>query len=122
MREAVMQAEADAGWIAHAARVRTMQAEATIHQFAYAPFDFYAKPNWRAILKLVALKHKSRVGLILSRDRTRVTIAARHEAVRLMASHCGMEAPAIARHMARDRTTVLYVLGRLKKKGPRHAH
>jgi hypothetical protein len=54
----------------------------------YAPFNFLASPAAMAIIKLVALKHRIGVSDIRGPSRTRHIVAARHEAVWLVHTHC----------------------------------
>lgn len=76
-----------------------------------APFDFLAPPSWRAIAKLVALKHGVRITDISGRDRHKAYVGARYEALRLVHSHCApLTIAEIGRRFNRDRSTVYYAL------------
>lgn len=79
--------------------------------YAYAPFDFLAPPNWRAIAKLVALKHGLRATDLSGRNRHKAYIGARYEAIRLVYSHCRpLTITDLGRRFNRDRSTIYYAL------------
>lgn len=81
----------------------------------YAPFNFYSKPGYEMIIRIVALKHGLKYHDILGRDRTKPFSDARREAVRLVYTHCGQRSMhQMGRLFHRDHTSILNLLGRLK--------
>ncbi len=75
----------------------------------WAPFNFLQSPGPRALVKLVALRHRISVDEILGTRRQVAICAARHEAVFLVYTHCQhMSLPEIGRIFSRDHTTILH--------------
>lgn len=82
-----------------------------------APFNFFAPPSSKTIIRLVGLKHGVSVEDIIGPRRSRNIVAARHEAIRLVKSHMPHLAyPAIGRIFNRDHTSILFALGMIRKK------
>jgi chromosomal replication initiation ATPase DnaA len=75
-----------------------------------APFNFYQFPGWLSIVRLVALKYGVTVDEILGPRRSHPISAARHEAVRLVCSHCEHTPSHVAWLFDLDHTSVRYVL------------
>jgi hypothetical protein len=83
-----------------------------------APINFYAPPNAKFILRLVALRHGINVEAISGRSRFRSIVAARHEAIGLVYTHCRrLSLPEIGRLFNRDHTTILHAIEKLRKSG-----
>lgn len=86
-----------------------------------APFNFLKQPGWRAIVKLVGLKHQVTTDAILGSSRSHSIVVARQEAMHLVFRHCEFSLPEIGKRFNKDHTTVLHAIrvieGRAKKRG-----
>lgn len=83
---------------------------------AGAPFNFLSPPSARTILTLVALRHRLLVDELVGPSRFRRELNPRHEAIRLIYTHCEhMSSTMIARLFNRDHTTILSSLGHTNK-------
>ncbi len=75
-----------------------------------APFNFYARPGWDNIVRLVALRRGVAVDDILSRRKPVVVSLARQYAMALVYSHCRLSLTVVGRLFKRDHTSVLYAV------------
>jgi len=76
-----------------------------------APLNMLLLPNWRAIVKLVALKHRVSVQSILGMSRVYAVAAARQEAMFLLYTHCEPNFALIGRQFSnRDHTTTRHLV------------
>lgn len=74
---------------------------------APVPFNFLLRPSWRAIVKLVALKHRVAVSAIIGPQRVGPVMSARHEAAFLIYTHCGLSLQHIGNRLGgRDHTSI----------------
>lgn len=84
----------------------------------FAPFNFYARPSAAAIIKLVALRHGVGYYDIIGRNNRREVTRARHQAVKLVVSHCpSLSSTQVGRIFHRDHSSILYILGRHHRNG-----
>jgi hypothetical protein len=105
---------------AEAARAAIATFDAGTPASEYAPFNFYKPPNARAIVKLVSLKHGLHITEILGASRLPRIVAARHESMWLVHSHCPwLSIPEVGRIFDRDHTTVLYAIAKITGKRER---
>jgi len=75
------------------------------------PLNMLLLPNWRAIVKLVALKHRVSVQSVLGFSRRYDIARARQEAMFLIYTHCEPNFTMIGRLFGdRDHTTVLHLV------------
>jgi hypothetical protein len=82
----------------------------------YAPFNFLKLPSPEAVIHLVALKHGLRYYDILGTSRARLIVAAKREAVWLVATHCRpMSLVQIGRLFHKNHATIINLLGRRKR-------
>jgi hypothetical protein len=80
------------------------------------PVSLLGTPSYKTVLRLVALKHGLDVAELSGPVRSRPVVAARHEAVGLVYTHCRyISLPAIGRIFNRDHTTILHTLRKLRK-------
>jgi hypothetical protein len=81
-------------------------------------------PSWRVIAGLVGLKHGFRIDQMRTAERSRPFVAARDEAMQLLATHTNMSLPEIGRRFNRDHTSVLHSLRKVGvgTRGQRGAH
>jgi chromosomal replication initiation ATPase DnaA len=80
------------------------------------PVPLIGSPSPKTVLKLVALKHRLSLDDLLGPRRQKCVVAARHEAVGLVYTHCRyISLPAIGRIFNRDHTTILHTLRKLRK-------
>jgi hypothetical protein len=87
--------------------------EEAVEKTHYAPFNFLKRPGPQAIVKLVALKHGVSSREILGHQRYLRIVAARHESMWLIHTHCPwLSIPEIGRVFGRDHTTVLHALSK----------
>lgn len=76
-----------------------------------APLNMLLLPNWRAIAKLVALKHRVSVQAVLGSSRRYDIARARQEAMFLIYTHCEPNFTMIGRLFGdRDHTTTLHLI------------
>lgn len=86
----------------------------------YAPFNFLKKPGPHAIVKLVSLKHGLTTKEVLGQDRFVRIVAARHESIWMIHTHCPwLSMPEIGRIFGRDHTTILYTIQKFTGKRER---
>lgn len=93
----------------------------------YAPFNFYARPGWKCIVKLISLKSGIPFDDIVGPRRLRPIIPWRMLAMKLVHDLCGYSLPQIGGYFHRDHSSVLYAirtieLGYSAKRGRRNAH
>ena len=80
------------------------------------PFNFYAYPSPTNIIQYVAVKHGMSYRAIIGTSRFPSIVRARHEAMRLVKTHCPSLSPrGLGRVFHRDRTSVLNALGLLPR-------
>lgn len=84
------------------------------------PVNLLAHPSPKTIIKLVALKHGVARVDVVGPPRTRPIVAARHEAIGLIYTHCKhYSLPELGRFFGnRDHTTMLHAMRKLKLTGP----
>lgn len=88
-----------------------------------APINLIGPASPRTIVKLVALKHGLTPGDLSGPNRSRPFVAARHEAIALVWTHCrAVSLPAVGRMFQRDHTTILHSLRKLRKLHARPAY
>jgi hypothetical protein len=80
------------------------------------PVNLLSVSSPHVILRLVALKHTVHFSDMTGPCRTRVVVAARHEAVGIVYTHCRqVSLPALGRLFKRDHTTILHALRKLRR-------
>lgn len=80
------------------------------------PFNFYSYASPANLIRVVALKHGLTYYSIVGASRVAKVVSARREAVRLVKTHCVTMTPhAIGRLFHRDRTSILNLLGTLRR-------
>jgi hypothetical protein len=81
-----------------------------------APVNLIGLPSPRTVMKLVALRHGLTIADIIGPVRSRPIVAARHEAIALVWTHCrAISLPAVGRMFNRDHTSILHCLRKLRK-------
>ena len=89
--------------------------DASPAQSGPAPFNFLKAPGWKAIVKLVAIRHRVAAEEILGAARLGPIVRARHEAIYLINRHCEMNLRQIGDCFGRDNTTVLHALRKVAR-------
>lgn len=81
-----------------------------------APFNFLKQPGYRAIIKLVALKHGVEPSAIIGPSRVKGIVKARDEAIWLVHTHClWMSMPDLGRAFGgRDHSTMLHTIWKFR--------
>lgn len=81
-----------------------------------APVNLIGPPSPRTVMKLVALKHGLAFADLSGPVRSKPVVAARHEAIGLVWTHCrAISLPAVGRLFNRDHTSILHCLRKLRK-------
>lgn len=80
------------------------------------PVNLLSVASPKVIISLVAAKHGVTAADIVGPSRTRKIVAARHEAIGVVYTHCRqVSLPAIGRLFNRDHTTILHALRKLRR-------
>lgn len=83
-----------------------------------APINMLDLPSPRFLIRFAALRSGVRYGDVIGSTRAKEVVAARHEAIGLIWTHCRqMSLPSVGRLFDRDHTTILHALRKMRLSG-----
>lgn len=78
----------------------------TIVEAVGVPLNLLLMPNWRSLVKLVSLREAVSVADIMGNARFPHIVAARHQAIHLVFTHCNLSMMQIGRCFNRDHSSI----------------